>query len=183
MPRPRIQTGQLLACGPEGSEFWSGRFYVYTGDKAVRRTVRLGWKAELSRTDALNKMARMIGEANNRAEKMAVMNSEPGELTTLGSHAKGDIAEMLTCIDLMKRGFEVFRHASEFASCDMVAMANGTFIRVEVKYAGANTRYYRNGKFDVLARVGADGSVSYFDHRGERVLNWAATDHEVELSA
>jgi hypothetical protein len=186
MPRGRTQVGQLYICGPKGREYWSGRFRVYVKTKAgehiVRRTHRIGFLADNTRTQALNKMAQLI---HSSGPKIAVACAPAGELTNLGSHAKGNIAEMLVSIDLVKRGYEVFRHECEFASCDIVALKDDSFTRIEVKYVGIHNRYHDPlGKFDILAKVYPDSTIQYAGPDGKDfVFNWAVTDHKEVLSA
>jgi Holliday junction resolvase-like predicted endonuclease len=45
----------------------------------------------------------------------------------------GAMSEMLVCVDLMKRGFEIFRAVSQCCSCDLIALRGGKALRVEVK--------------------------------------------------
>lgn len=40
--------------------------------------------------------------------------------------------ELAVCVDLMRRGFEVFRCVSPNSRCDLVAINGGNFIKVEV---------------------------------------------------
>jgi Holliday junction resolvase len=43
---------------------------------------------------------------------------------------------MLVALDLIRKGFEIYRHLSDMAPCDMVASKEGKLLRVEVKYVG-----------------------------------------------
>lgn len=75
--------------------------------------------------------------------------------------AVGTAAELIVCVDLMKRGFEVFRAISHTCSCDIVILRDGILQRVEVKtsYRWANGKTTcalpanQRGRHDVLAKV------------------------------
>lgn len=80
----------------------------------------------------------------------------------------GAISELIVTIDLMQRGFEVFRAVSPACSCDLAALRGGILTRVEVR---TGTRYMtgsvsyslaesEKGRHDVLAVV-VDGKVTY----------------------
>lgn len=83
--------------------------------------------------------------------------------------AMGGISELLVCIDLLERGFDVYRSVTVGGLCDIVAVnrENLKTLRVEVKSA----RRAINGKpvngstignkFDVLARVFPGRVVEY----------------------
>jgi hypothetical protein len=40
---------------------------------------------------------------------------------------------MVAAVDLMKRGYEVFRALSPACSCDLIALAGGRSLRIEVR--------------------------------------------------
>lgn len=78
----------------------------------------------------------------------------------------GAITELITSIDLMKRGYDVFK-ALSMGTCDLVAIKNGKCIRIEVKsgYTNINgklnhTKVRSEYTFDVLAIV-AEEKVVY----------------------
>jgi hypothetical protein len=71
----------------------------------------------------------------------------------------GAIAELAVAVDLMRRGFSVYRALSPASDCDLAVVKDQQLLRVEVK-AGtrqgensyrANVRPEQEGKFDVLA--------------------------------
>ncbi len=89
---------------------------------------------------------------------------------------KGAVGELAVCIDLLKRGFEVFRNVSQSGSCDLIAYdADGRIVRIEAttgrRYGTFNTLYYTkhnptSHRWDVIAvRCGID--VYYFDDKGQ----------------
>lgn len=76
----------------------------------------------------------------------------------------GNIGELMAATDLAKRGWQVFRPMSHFATCDLVIMAaaggpTSRLLRVEVKTTPSNNLNHR--RFDVLAIVRVDGSIIY----------------------
>jgi hypothetical protein len=94
---------------------------------------------------------------------------------------RGAVGELSVCVDLLQRGFEVFRSVSAHASCDLIAIQGELVYRVEVRSAWMNTdsgRVYVNnrgaGRQDILAIYTAEG-VSY--------LNPDKTPHSLPLGA
>lgn len=86
----------------------------------------------------------------------------------LSTGAVGAISELIATIDLMQRGYEVFRAVSPACSCDLAALRDGKLTRVEVR---TGTRYMTGSvsyslaesekhRHDVLAVV-VDGEVTY----------------------
>ena len=82
--------------------------------------------------------------------------------TKLKASASGAISEYKVIIDLLIRGFEVFRSVEPGATCDLAILKNGNLLRVEVK----TLKYQVNGKpfplnrpikADILASVMHDG--------------------------
>lgn len=51
----------------------------------------------------------------------------------LSSGTVGAVSELLTCVDLLQRGFEVFRAVSPACSCDLAILKDGRLLRVEVR--------------------------------------------------
>jgi hypothetical protein len=70
----------------------------------------------------------------------------------LASATVGALSELLAAVDLMSRGFEVFRALSAACSCDLAVLVDGNLIRVEVR-TGKRTA---NGKL-AFPRVQRDG--------------------------
>lgn len=71
----------------------------------------------------------------------------------------GAIVELAVAVDLLRRGFDVFRALSPSCSCDLVALKPGLVLRIEVRtmiYYEKGQRCYATApkdtsKFDVLA--------------------------------
>ena len=80
---------------------------------------------------------------------------------------RGAIGELAVSVDLMGRGYEVFRNVSQHGSCDLVAMKGGRLLRVEVKCAAMNTdtgkvyapKTLDASKYDILALYTRSGVV------------------------
>lgn len=193
MPRIRgMQNGQLYL-SKRKPQFWSGRFYVHENHHGkhvvVRRLVRLGWLRSLTHEQAIDKLRSLALEEQAKYDSLKFIGlTAVGPLQQLRSRQKGIISELLVAMDLTRKGFEVFRHVSDLAPCDMVALKNDLIWRVEVKYVGTCksgdqsyhfARYIsRSGKFDVLAVVSPDESIHYIKATGEKLeRDWSVTDH------
>jgi Holliday junction resolvase-like predicted endonuclease len=83
---------------------------------------------------------------------------------------QGAITELIVSVDLMKRGFDLYRATSPACPCDLVAIRNGVVTRVEVKTGIRRL----NGEIrpvklserqrrasDVVAYVAHDGEILY----------------------
>ena len=78
----------------------------------------------------------------------------------LSTGTAGAVGELVVSVDLMRRGFEVFRAVSPACSCDLLASKNGKLWRVEVRTAYRNELTGRvtvnlpdRSRCDVLASV------------------------------
>lgn len=88
-------------------------------------------------------------------------------LPTLSSGTVGAIQELRVCVDLMARGFHVFRAMSPSCPCDLVAWdPEGRVLRIEVKTAwrhptsGALHRgTVDRNRFDVVCYVTVDALI------------------------
>ena len=81
--------------------------------------------------------------------------------TKLSRPASGAVSEYRTIIDLLHRGFEVFRSVEPGASCDLAILKDNKLLRVEVKsirYSTSGKPYAFKGqvKADILASVLSD---------------------------
>lgn len=52
---------------------------------------------------------------------------------TLCSGSIGALGELVVAIDLLKRGFEVFRAISPASTCDLAVLRDGKLLRIEVR--------------------------------------------------
>jgi hypothetical protein len=75
----------------------------------------------------------------------------------LSSGTTGAIGELKVSVDLMERGFELFRALSPASSCDLIASRGERFFRVEVRTGIEGTEgrvlCQRKGRYDILAVV------------------------------
>lgn len=83
----------------------------------------------------------------------------------LSSGTVGAIHELVTCVDLMKKGYQVFRAMSPSSLCDLVAYKDNKYMKIEVTTGYvANGRFYfpqkKAERFDTLAIV-FNGEVTY----------------------
>lgn len=74
----------------------------------------------------------------------------------MASGTVGAIGELLVAVDLLEKGYEVFRALSPACSCDLVVYKGGRGTRVEVKVRQPNADH----RADVLAVV-AHGVITY----------------------
>lgn len=70
-----------------------------------------------------------------KATKEAYRKLNPRLNDGLSPGTVGAIAELVIAVDLMKKGYEVFRAMSPSASCDLLVCKGGKFLRIEAKTA------------------------------------------------
>lgn len=129
-----------------------------------------------TREEAEDLVKRYKFEEFRQKEKLIVGNPEIAQppLPSVDKNCKmgsiGACAEMVVCVDLLRRGYDVFRSVSPNSECDLIVSHKGKLCRVEVKsarYAGRRRMEYgrkrlNKTKFDVLALVFLrDNSVCY----------------------
>lgn len=92
------------------------------------------------------------------------------KLVSLDTGKRGAVGELLTCADLIKRGYQVYRSVSQSSPCDIIAYDNIGFYRVEVTtaqgiYDNGNVFHPKGNKYklksDLLAVVLPDGNIIY----------------------
>ena len=88
--------------------------------------------------------------------------------------AVGAVHELLVSVDLMRRGFYVFRALSPAGPCDLVAIAKDEMYRIEVTTGVrtlAGTLSFRKKSdrylYDFLAVVFHHGDILWYDENGE----------------
>lgn len=85
----------------------------------------------------------------------------------VNSGRAGAVAELIVALDLMDRGFEVYRPFHNTARFDAIAVIGDKTLRVEVKSAAVSKsgridcEITNHGHFDILALV-SNGNVSYY---------------------
>ena len=93
-----------------------------------------------------------------------------GKGRAIATATVGATHELLVCAYLMRRGFNVFRSQSPSCPCDIVAMKDGEFFRIEVTtgYRGVNGvtfPYHAPDKYDILACVFHDDTMVFYDNK------------------
>lgn len=79
----------------------------------------------------------------------------------------GSVGELWVSIDLMKKGYQVFRAISPASSCDLIASRNGVLKRVEVtkgqRRPNGKITFVKHNRsnYDLLAIFFHDGSIEY----------------------
>lgn len=78
---------------------------------------------------------------------------QPNPFPACNKGTKGAAGELIVCVDLLSKGWEVFRAVSPQCSCDLVAHRAGELVRVEVRTG------YRNARGRVVASRKCDADV------------------------
>lgn len=172
----------------------------HSKNKSVRRTIALGREEDLTREQAEQMLKNIIDRDVEQFEAVRFLSAttkpkqqrrvKPDGNLTPG--AIGSIAEYAVAIDLMERGFHVYKAMSPQSACDlMVCDAAGNFrLRIEVKSAEYRqgraicVNVQRNaGKFDVLAILTNEGSILYRTHNGIGNLLGFSADIDQQLTS
>lgn len=86
---------------------------------------------------------------------------------TVSTGVRGAINELIVCADLMNRGYSVFRSVSQSCFCDVIAVKDSKYTRVEVttatvtKKGAAVFAPHDPDAYDLLALVFVDGEIEY----------------------
>jgi hypothetical protein len=123
----------------------------------------------------LSPTAKYCGRQCASVARGNVVSKVAPDVTVSGT--RGAIGEMLAAVDLLGRGYDVFRSVSPACPCDLVAMKDGKLLRVEVRMAARNTvtdTLYWSAmdpkRSDVGAVVTDTGSVIYIDPATKETL-------------
>jgi hypothetical protein len=134
---------------------------------------------EATRTAAIINAATVLAAEKERHAKIEVSKQLPkicpknmrnDLLVSLSTGTKGAINEMAVCVDLMKRGFHVYRAISPSCPCDLVIWFGPTVLRVEVKGAyynrlgslqNINIKDTQRATCEIVAAVTPDGIIHY----------------------
>ncbi len=84
----------------------------------------------------------------------------------LSTGTKGAVSELRVAVDLLDRGWEVFRSLSPTCSCDLIARRDGVTVDIEVRSGTRNksgTLSYsqRNVRAALVAVVLPEGGIEY----------------------
>jgi len=99
---------------------------------------------------------------------MRVIKKELKPRTQVNTSHVGCIGELLVTIDLMRRGYEIFRGISPACRCDLIAIKEKVSRRIEVTKGYRPTldktlKYRRHNvdNYDVMAIWEDDGLITY----------------------
>jgi len=76
----------------------------------------------------------------------------------LSTGSVGAVSELVACVDLMKKGYDVFRAVSPSCPCDLIIRKGGLTFRVEVRTA----QKLLNGKFSYPCTKKDEGRSDIF---------------------
>ena len=85
----------------------------------------------------------------------------------LPTGTSGTINEMAVSVDLLWKGYSIFRSLSPNAPCDLVAIKDCRMFRIEVtqatrnKNGGLSFPHHNEDNYDVMALVTKDGHIHY----------------------
>jgi hypothetical protein len=163
--RPRKQKGHMFP----RSGSWLGRFYVTQDGERVRQTVTIGRTEDMTEEEARKQLLQII-KLNEKQERIQNVFGGPTFVCHTGRtlkdmHHVGCLSELLVCIDLLGKGWSVYRALDAGAACDLVAIRGDEVVRVEVKTDGPRIKLKKKwGRFDILAVAYADNKIRYFAH-------------------
>lgn len=93
--------------------------------------------------------------------------ARPVSLNFLSPSVVGSIHELMVCVDLVKKGLQVFKNVCSSGKTDLVATNEGKFIRIEVTTGflmnNGKLQYppKKNHEFDLLAVCTHKGEIFY----------------------
>ena len=83
----------------------------------------------------------------------------------LATGTVGAIAELMVSIDLMKKGYEVFRALSQACSCDVLAKKDGKIYSFEVRTGHPTSKGYSYPKNNIRAE-----NIALVIHRDNKIV-------------
>jgi len=72
----------------------------------------------------------------------------------------GAASELRVCVDLLLKGFHVFRAVSPACACDLMLLHGDKALRIEVRTVSSTGSYSAKGRYDIIAAVGKE-SIKY----------------------
>ncbi len=124
-----------------------------------------------------------IAHATNRKHCEACQEKHKRQKVRFGQRictaTTGAISEMAVSLDLLCRGYEVFRSLSPACSCDLIISRNGTCIRTEVKTLAYNQSAGSYAKTKAFEAISADliALVSY-GNSGKPIIQYVPPLHD-----
>lgn len=83
---------------------------------------------------------------SNKCQEIDNRKSFQSYYPGLSTGTVGAISELIVCVDLLKKGYEVFRAVSQATSCDLAVLKEHKLYRIEV------TTGYRSHRTGVLTK-------------------------------
>src|SRR3990167_2971874 len=123
--------------------------------------VHCGKERPRDRSSAMHKYCSFACSREFWKKKYKTSNPSSG----IPSSTVGAISELIVAVDLMQKGWEVFRSLSPSCSCDLAILKNGKLVRIEVKTGRFTTngrpQYPKNNiKADIVA-VNINSKIHY----------------------
>lgn len=116
--------------------------------------------------------ARAYGPQAKSVKYCSVACTRPPRVgAPVASATTGAISEYIVVVDLLRRGYNVFRAASPACSCDLVVLLSTGIKRIEVRtaYTSVSTGVltapigqHDHGRFDILALVYHGTRIAYY---------------------
>jgi len=109
-------------------------------------------------------------------EREKIKTSRKNLNKSISPSTKGQIAEVLVCVDLFEKGFDVFKAFSPACYCDLIATKAGMVYKIEVKtgYFNTSTKRYSypksNKDFDVYAVYDGTSKEIFYSSKGGNIL-------------
>jgi hypothetical protein len=105
-----------------------------------------------------NPACRKAFTALTTGRKYCCKNCRPSTATPRGgssdTSSTGALSELRVAVDLLSKGYEVFRALSPSASCDIIALRAGKILRIESRTATYRKDGIRNSKKPLSKDVG-----------------------------
>jgi len=118
----------------------------------------------------LGKQKQIYCSIKCRTDKILKDNQVGPEFRILTNGTKGALNEFIVIVDLLKKGYEVFRAVSQDSSCDLAILKDKKLLRVEVTSAWTSAggkiirskKKITSGKNDILATIYHGDKIDYF---------------------
>ena len=151
---------ECRSCGKIRGRAWYERHKARKPVNSVGERVCEGCGEVLSSDRVRQRAARFCSESCRRKAYIAKNSASSGlGLTTA---TVGSLSELLVGIDLLKRGYDVFRALSPSCSCDLIAVKDGNSLRIEVRSGFMSTPTTRPGKLCYGRKPNDEGKQDVF---------------------
>ena len=156
------QRGELT----ERSGAWLGRFNLKHGLANERLTFGLGRSDEVTKEQAQAKLREIVKRCHVDQRRLEGLSGDSAPCYSKRMKSLpglvGTLSELLVCVDLLSKGWCVYRAMDPQADCDVIATRGPELVRVEVKTDGPRIKLKtKRGKFDILAVVDSSNHIRY----------------------